>query len=441
MSAAETILSVSEITRSIKVLLERAHPQVTLRGEVSNLRYQSSGHIYFTLKDDNAQIKGVIFASAARSLGMRLQEGQSIVGTGRLSLYEPQGSYQIIFQSVQPDGLGRLHAAFEQLKTKLQLEGLFAPERKRKIPVWPRRVGILTSASGAVIRDICSVLQRRSWKGDVFVVPVRVQGSGAAREIADSVRWADENQLFDLLIVARGGGSLEDLWPFNEEILVRAVAACKTPVISAVGHETDFTLSDFTADWRAETPTAAAELLCANLQSFRDRLHTAGISFSQATRNQWQRVLQQGDLMRMRLESQSPQKLLVNWRQRLGYCSQRLHSLPKIEWHSNKVKQHNLALRLSARHPGTLVRNEKRSLLQLAQRLEIATVRGIGQIKQQLQNCSRHLELLSTDSVLQRGFTMTLDATGKVVESAQSVPQSARLTIRFKDGDLDVERS
>lgn len=438
LPAMNEILSVTDITRSIKLLLERAHPSVTIRGEISNLRYQSSGHIYFTLKDDAAQIKGVVFASNARLLKVRLQEGQSVVGTGRLAVYEPQGSYQIIFQNLTLDGKGQLHAAFEQLKLRLQQEGLFDSQRKRPIPQWPARVAVFTSASGAVVRDICSVLQRRGWLGEISVIPVRVQGSGAGADIAAALDWAEGLRYFDLFVLARGGGSLEDLWPFNEEVLVRRVAACNTPVISAVGHETDFTLCDFAADWRAETPTAAADLLCRNLQAFIDAFANAKNSLLYFSRNHWQQKLQAVDFLRMRLEAQSPQMVLHNWRQRLEVQRGRLLTATNSSLATAKLHALNWQQRLQACHPVRRIELERRSLTQLHARLHSAVARSFDQCKKQLSTYQRQLNLLSADNVLQRGFALVLNQQGNVIESTAAAKTGEALLLRLKDGTLRI---
>lgn len=257
------IFSVTEITQDIRLLLEKSFSEVWIEGEISNFKPASSGHFYFSLKDAKSQIKMVMFRGANLQLRFKPENGLSVLCYGKLSLYEPRGEYQIVVEHMEPKGIGALQLAFEQLKKKLEAEGLFRPERKRPIPFLPRRIGIVTSRTGAVIRDMVHVLTRRFPNIRILLYPVLVQGDGAAQKIAEGIEALndlDGSLDIDVLIVGRGGGSIEDLWAFNEEIVARAMACSKIPIISAVGHETDFTIADFVADLRAPTPSAAAEL-------------------------------------------------------------------------------------------------------------------------------------------------------------------------------------
>ncbi len=269
------VYSVGEITREIKVLLEDGFPQVTVEGEISNLTRHSSGHRYFTLKDDHAQIRCVMWKSDAERVAFTMEQGSKVVVKARLAVYEKGGSYQLVVSYVQPKGMGELQMAFEQLKRKLFQLGFFDETRKKPIPLYPERVGVITSPTGAAIRDIVSVLRRRMPHIQIVLYPARVQGRGAAEEIAGAVRDFSRYGKADVLIVGRGGGSLEDLWAFNEEIVARALFECTIPVISAVGHEIDFTIADFVADRRAPTPSAAAEMVAAHRDELLDKLHAA----------------------------------------------------------------------------------------------------------------------------------------------------------------------
>src|SRR5882762_10110415 len=255
------VYSVSELTREIKAIVEGRFPSVLVKGEVSNLRAPSSGHLYFTLKDADACLDAVLFRTEARRLRFSVQNGLSLVARGRLAVYEPQGRYQLVCDMVEPLGAGALQVAFEQLKERLQKEGLFEAARKRKLPFLPRRIALITSPSGAVVHDFLRVLHRRYPNLPVLIVPARVQGDGAAQEVARGILRGAGAPRVDVLVVARGGGSLEDLWPFNEEVVARALARCPVPTVSAVGHEVDYTIADFAADVRAATPTAAAEII------------------------------------------------------------------------------------------------------------------------------------------------------------------------------------
>ncbi len=258
------VLTVSDLTSRIKSDLEESFYDIWIEGEISNLRIPASGHSYLTLKDEASQIRAVIFRSSARNIKFELKDGMHIICHGRLTVYEPRGEYQIVIDLVEPQGIGALQFAFEQLKEKLAKEGLFDPERKRPIPLLPRKIGIVTSSTGAAIRDMLNIINRRFANVHIIINPVPVQGEGAGAEIARAIAEMNEFEDIDVLIVGRGGGSLEDLWAFNEEIVARAIYNSRIPVISAVGHEIDFTIADFVADLRAPTPSAAAELVVKN---------------------------------------------------------------------------------------------------------------------------------------------------------------------------------
>lgn len=267
------IYTISELNREIKVVLEGTYPDIWLEGEISNFKAHSSGHMYFSLKDEESQISAVIWQGMCRSIKFSPENGLKVIARGRISGYPKRGEYQLIVSYMEPAGKGALQLAFEQLKKKLEKEGLFAPERKKPIPILPQRIGIVTSPTGAAIRDILSVIDRRFVNVEILLYPVRVQGEEAKHDIAEAIGYLNRQYpSLDVLIVARGGGSLEDLWAFNEEIVARAICASKIPVISAVGHEIDFTISDFAADLRAPTPSAAAELVVRNKSELLEKL-------------------------------------------------------------------------------------------------------------------------------------------------------------------------
>jgi len=281
---AANIYSVSEITRLIRLELERAFPLVAVEGEISNLHHHQSGHIYMTLKDEKSQIRVVMFRPAAQKVPFRLENGQQIIGIGRINVYEPRGEYQFLVERIEPKGKGALRLAFEQLKEKLRKEGLFDPQIKKPLPLLPRKIGIVTSPRGAAIVDILRTLERRFARLHVIIYPVKVQGGGAAEEIVRGVETLSRIPEMDAIIVGRGGGSMEDLWAFNDEGLARAIHRSPIPVISAVGHEVDFTISDFVADLRAATPTAAAELVIEKEGAFRERIDTLAKRLEHHTR-------------------------------------------------------------------------------------------------------------------------------------------------------------
>ncbi|HET7853654.1 MAG TPA: exodeoxyribonuclease VII large subunit [Candidatus Methylomirabilis sp.] len=255
------IYSVSELTAELKILLEDSFTGIWVEGEISNFKHHTSGHMYFTLKDDRGQLRAVMFRGSNRGLQFRPEDGLAVIVFGNVTIYEARGDYQVYVEHMEPKGLGALQLAFEQLKTRLEAEGLFDPGRKRPIPLLPKTIGLVTSPSGAAIRDVLQIIRRRFANVRVLIFPVRVQGEGAAGEIVEGIEFLNKRGDLDVLILARGGGSIEDLWAFNEEVVARAIYASQTPVISAVGHETDFTIADFVADVRAPTPSAAAELV------------------------------------------------------------------------------------------------------------------------------------------------------------------------------------
>src|SRR5688572_31082784 len=266
------VYTVSELTAGIRALIETKFGEVWLEGEISNCKVWNTGHMYFTLKDGGAQMKAVMFRTAVRYLRFKPEDGLHVVARGRLSVYEPKGEYQIVCEHMEPHGLGALQLAFEQLKKKLQAQGLFDAARKRPLPALPRRIGIVTSLDGAALRDILKVLRRRAPNASVLIRPARVQGEDAAADVATALRMIGKVPGVDVVIVGRGGGSIEDLWAFNQERVARAIAACPVPVISAVGHETDVTIADFVADLRAPTPSAAAEMVVAANDEFCHRI-------------------------------------------------------------------------------------------------------------------------------------------------------------------------
>ena len=269
--AERQIYTVSQLNDEIKNLLETQFSDIWVEGEISNFRIPGSGHFYFTLKDSSSQLRGVCFKSQNRLLKFRPEDGLAVLSRGRLTVYEPRGEYQLVVDYMEPRGLGSLQLAFEQLKAKLQKEGLFDPTHKKPLPLLPQKIAVVTSPTGAVIRDILRVLRRRNRGLHVLIYPVRVQGEGAGQEIASGVRYLDTLPDVDVIITARGGGSIEDLWAFNDEIVVRAIFNSRIPVISAVGHETDFTIADFVADMRAPTPSAAAEIVSAVRSDLQER--------------------------------------------------------------------------------------------------------------------------------------------------------------------------
>jgi exodeoxyribonuclease VII large subunit len=411
-SGDERVASVGEFTRRIKVLLETGIRPGWVRGEVSNLRQQASGHVYFSLKDSEAQLSAVMFRGDAARQSLKLRDGQQVLVYGEINVYEVRGSYQLIVRVVVEDGVGRLQQEFEALKQKLADEGLFDPAKKKPLPEMPATVGFITSPTGAAVQDFLRILIRRGWRGRVVILPAKVQGEGAADEIAAMLQQAEVLGIFDLLVIGRGGGSLEDLWAFNEEPLVRAVAACTVPVISAVGHEIDFTLSDFVADVRAETPSAAAELISSHFVEALERVERAGENLSSHLLGRLESARSQLTHAGSRLRLLSPSTLVEQGYLRLDDCANRLASALRA---GVKDRRHQMAairselVRLS---PEVRVQNESQRLLALWKRLQS----------------------VSPTSVLKRGFIIMNTEEGTPVTRVEEVSPGALVTAEFYDG-------
>src|SRR5947208_15000552 len=371
------VLTVSELTTQVKRLLEKSIGLLWVTGEVTNLRVQSSGHVYFTLKHANTQLNCVLFRGESVENRDLLQDGQKLVVQGDLTVYEPRGQYQLIVRAIELQGVGALQLAFERLKRKLQAEGLFAPERKRPLPGYPQRIGLVTSPTGAAIRDVLHVIQRRNPGLEIIFVPCRVQGEGAAEEIASAIRLLNEfnsalrtpHSALDLILLTRGGGSLEDLWAFNEEIVARAIFESALPVVSAVGHEIDFTISDFVADMRAATPSAAAEIITEGVFSSCQFVSEAG-SRMRILLGQQLAEKQRG-LTRtvQRLARLHPRRRFQNWLQRLDDLQSSLLRCVQQELRRQRIAWRNLTERLSRVRPGLLLIQRRELLRQEKPRL------------------------------------------------------------------------
>lgn len=409
--------TVTEFTRRVKTLLETGIPAGWVRGEVSNVRRQSSGHIYFSLKDAGAQLSAVLFRGDALRQTVDLRDGLQVVVYGQISVYEARGNYQLIVRAVIEDGVGRLQREFEALKRRLQEEGLFSPEKKRPLPEMPHTVGFITSPTGAAVRDFIQIMRRRGWRGRLVVLPAKVQGEGAALEMAAMLQRAEALGIFDLLVIGRGGGSLEDLWAFNEEVLVRAVAACAIPIISAVGHEIDVTLCDFAADVRAETPSGAAELISSRFVACADRALQAGADLERHVRATLTDLRRHLDHTRARLRLLSPTRQVEQGYLRLDDLSNRLTAAAdrRLQRYDREVTgfRHTLA----QRSPEWRVQLESHRLLALWKRLQA----------------------VSPASVLNRGFVILRDAEGKPVLRKARVQPGMTMTAEFADGTTPLK--
>ncbi len=415
--SAEKPLSVSELNRRVRSLLEAGFPQVWVEGEVSNLRSPSSGHVYFTLKDEQAVIQIVLFRSDAASLSVRLREGLAVVVRGRLTVFEARGQYQIIAADVQARGEGALLERLEALKRKLAAEGLFDPSRKRSLPAFPEKVGLVTSLKGAVIQDFLRILERRAPGLEICVRDVPVQGALAARAIAAAIRAFASPPTVDVLVIARGGGSLEDLWPFNEEVVARALVECPVPTVSGVGHETDFTIADLAADLRAPTPSAAAELIARDWNDWRAEV-------AQLRKRGERAVARVLELARERLARlagspffHEPSRLILRWQQivdeeeeELGRSLQRAVALKRERW--EYLVRHWKALRCEE---------------QIRRRSE------------QVGQWAARLAALSPEATLQRGYAIAFDEQGRILRKASPDLIGREVRVRLASGRFDSQ--
>ena len=435
LGAERDVLSVSQLNARARQLLEDVFPRIWVEGELSNLARPSSGHLYFTLKDDRAQIRCALFRQHAARLKVAMKDGLQVRARGRVSLYEGRGDYQLIVDSIEPAGDGALRQAFEALKAKLQAEGLFEQSLKRPLPAHPQRIGVITSPSGAAVRDIISVFQRRAPFIELVIAPSAVQGREAAPQLVSALQQADRAG-FDALIISRGGGSLEDLWPFNEEMVARAIADCQTPIISAVGHETDISISDFVADVRAPTPSAAAELLSPDTQALQRQVEQLERRLLQRLRERLGRAKLQLDNLRQRLRH--PGERLAQQAQRLDELEMRLQRAFSQQLAQRQQHMTHLRTRLQTQHPGRRLSQLREQLQQLDVRLPRAMQGQLKQQRQQLEQLAQTLHLVSPLATLGRGYSILLDDQGKPVRSATNARAGQRLKARLHDGELTV---
>ena len=437
------VLSVSELTATVRRLLEKEIGRVWVTGEVTNMRTQASGHAYFTLKDATAQLSCVLFRGEPVLHREFLQDGQMVLLEGMLTVYEARGQYQLRVTAVELRGVGALQAAFERLKQKLQTEGLFAPERKRALPRYPQRIGVVTSATGAALRDVLHVVERRQPSLELVLAACRVQGAGAAEEIASAIRhlntWAaaEPGRSLDLLLLTRGGGSLEDLWAFNEEVVARAIFNSTIPVVSAVGHEIDFTISDFVADLRAATPSAAAEIItegvCASGKFIADTAPYLG----QLMRRRLDRDRNTVHHAVQRLVRLHPRSLL---NQRLQYLDDLQDSLLRCarqETRRQQVAWENLRRRLARVKPLAVMSKRRQGIQEMERRLCEQARHQLGERRNEFTNLHARLQLLSPENVLARGYSITTDAaTSRIVRAATEVRPGDRLKTRVQNGEI-----
>jgi exodeoxyribonuclease VII large subunit len=430
------IYTVSDLTQEVRNLLEPRFLDVWVTGEVSNCRAAASGHLYFTLKDHNAQLRVVCFRNQARYLKFKPQDGVSLIARGRLTLYEARGEYQLLAEFLEPAGLGALQLAFEQLKQKLATEGMFDPARKKALPVLPRTVGIVTSPTGAAIRDILRVLRRRFINMNVVLFPARVQGEGAVEQIVRGIRYFNQKCSVDVLIVGRGGGSLEDLWAFNDERVARAIASSNIPVVVAVGHETDFTIADFVADLRAPTPSAAAEMVVHRKQDFAlelrgcERRLMQGIQLKLSqSRERWVELKMHRIFQTVPAKLRARMQALDDFTMRCDRALRTRLNRARESW----LRTSAGVLRLDF---GRLLNLRRTQIEQVRHKLDAGLARGLMMRRGRLDHIRAILRERSPELILSRGYSIARDLQGNILRDAASVPLESEISIRLAKGEL-----
>lgn len=433
------ILSPSQLNTLARDLLEGSFPNVLVEGEIGNLSRPASGHLYFTLKDARAQVRCALFRPKNQWLKFTPREGLRVLGRGRLTLYEARGDYQLVLDTLEEAGEGALRRAFEELKVRLQAEGLFELARKRPMPAFVRRLAVLTSPTGAVVRDIISVLRRRFPLVEVELLAVPVQGEGAAAQIRTMLQAADASGRYDVLLLARGGGSLEDLWAFNDEALARAIAACTTPVVSAVGHETDVSLSDFAADLRAPTPSAAAELLVPDAHHLGTRLTVLQRQLAGGLANALRQRMQRVDRAFLRLQAQRPQARLAALGDRARQARQRLAQAMQRRLERERAALRHADATLRAQHPQRTLQRLQERLQELGMRPQALIAQRLQREALHLRGLARSLHAISPLATVARGYSILQQPDGRVVRSVADTAPGDRLKARLQDGQLDLQ--
>lgn len=425
----DKIYTVSEITRMVKMELESSFPQLWVEGEISNFHRHQSGHLYFTLKDETSQLRTVMFRSEARKVPFELEDGLQVVARGRINVYEPRGEYQLVVELLEPKGKGALQLAFEQLKEKLRKEGLFDPALKKKLPLLPKKVGVVTSPRGAAIVDILRTLERRFARLHVLLYPVKVQGKGAAEEIVEGIDYLGQLTGIDVIIVGRGGGSMEDLWAFNEEKVARAIFRCPVPVISAVGHEVDYTISDFVADIRASTPSGAAEMVIEKEESFRERID----NLEKRMIHHQRYFLQE---RRHEVYSLAHHRAFQNMKISLLNLEQKVDELEMKAWNTIRTLQQKIS-------------EDKSRAVLLEERIRNILKGMLQQFQARWETLSAQLHNLSPLNILKKGYSLCWKDGGRLlVRRIDEVEKDREMTVSFFKGeftclvkDVDAARS
>lgn len=435
-TARPPTLSVSELNRRARMLLETHLSQIWVEGEISNFSQPGSGHWYFSLKDSKAQIRCAMFKN--RNLLVRIQPkaGLKVLVRGRLSLYEPRGDYQLIVESMEPAGEGLLQKRFEELKAKLAAEGLFDQALKKPLPQHVAHIAVISSISGAAVHDILHVLKRRNPNIQVTLVPSAVQGNEAPAQLIHAMDLAEGLSGVDAIIIGRGGGSLEDLWAFNDELLARRIFACNLPVVSAVGHEIDFSISDLIADYRAPTPSAAAEVLSGDTRALIAQVN----KLQQRKQLAMARYLgqKQKEFDRQAKRLRHPGQKINQWQQRTDICEQRIITAMKNRLHRDSSSANNLQTRLHLAKPSKYIHAAKRDLVRVNSQLHGAIGRALEKHQQRLEKAASALDIVSPLSTLRRGYAIVRDEHGKIIKSTRDTDIDSKLTVQLHDGTLET---
>lgn len=428
------IFSVSELNLAIKAAIEPQFRSISLKGEISNFKLQASGHLYFSLKDEGSQISAVLFKTSAASLSRMPKEGDQVVAKGELSLYLPRGSYQIVIRELQFLGQGELLLKLHQLKADLQMRGWFDKTHKKPIPKFPKRIGVVTSPTGAVIQDILNVLTRRFSGFHVILNPVKVQGAGSAQEIAQAIIDFNKYGLADVLIVGRGGGSIEDLWSFNEEIVAKAIFESQIPIISAVGHETDFTIADFVADVRAPTPSAAAEMVIAEKANLLKSLAQTEQFLTQRVTHQINQGRQYLDALKRHPLLSSPYTLLSPCIQQLDDLKEAFEETALRMIRQQKIQIDSLAKRLELLKPSSQIQSLQEQMKPFPDRLKTSFFSLLQAKRERLNTLMDHLRSLNPQNLLKKGYSILQNEEGSVILSAETIKKHSTFTVLLHDG-------
>ncbi len=435
------VLSVSELTKKIKRQIEEGVGQIWVEGEITNLRRQSSGHIYFSIKDNNTQLSCVLFRGVRMSQRDTIEDGQKVVLQGSLTVYEARGQYQLIVKTVELQGIGALQLQFERLKNSLNGEGLFDTARKRKLPSINERIGIVTSLSGAALRDVLHVVQRRQPTLEIVLVDSRVQGVGAEAEIIKGIEWLNSlarSEPLDLILITRGGGSIEDLWAFNEESLARSIFSSVVPVVSAVGHEIDYTISDFVADFRAATPSAAAEIITSGGVMIQEKLGSIAERLNRAAIRRFRYINKEVEANVERMARCHPRRQLQQRMQRVDDLCDELIQGGREFLKQQDVRLRNLSDRLVRVRPSKILKDRNKELEQQKRQFHDFVKGRMGQLKRDVEALNDRLRLLDPKNIVSRGYSITTDAkTGRILRSVKKTHSGQTIITQMSDGDIE----